>query len=93
MLRNDRFDSNVVLKKAFDFALRIIRLSRYLVETKKEYVLSKEILVAGTNIGKHVKQADDAEHRDVFISEMGIARRKASETEDWLLLLFYGRVY
>ncbi len=79
---------SIVLEKAFAFALRIIKLNRYLIEEKKEYVLSKELLVSGTHVGKHIKEAVNAESKTVFISEMGFARRKASETEYWLQLLF-----
>ncbi len=78
---------NPVLEKSFAFALRIIKLNRYLIEEKKEYVLSKELLVSGTHIGKHIKEAVNAESKTVFTSEMGFARRKASETEYWLQLL------
>lgn len=78
---------NVVLEKAFAFALRIVRLNRYLIEEKKEFVLSKELLTAGTHIGKHIKEAASGESRETFIYEMGIARRKTSETEYWLQLL------
>ena len=79
---------NPVLEKSFAYALRIVKLNRYLVDEKREFVLSKELLVAGTHIGKHIKEAVDAESRQIFISEMGLARRKASETEYWLQLLF-----
>ena len=79
---------SIVLEKSINFALRIIKLNRYLIEEKKEYVLSKELLISGTHIGKHIKEAVDAETRSVFVNEMGIARRKASETEYWLQLLF-----
>ncbi len=79
---------NPVLDKSFAFALRIVKLNRYMVDEKREFVLSKELLIAGTHIGKHIKEAVDAESRQVFISEMAIARRKASETEYWLQLLF-----
>ena len=67
---------NVVLDKSLAFALRIARLYRYLVDEKREFVRSKELLVAGTHIGKHVKEAV-AESRQVFINEFGAARRKA----------------
>src|SRR5262245_6317098 len=80
-------EDNIVLRKSFAFALRILRLYRYLVDRKKEFVLSKELLVAGTNIGKHVKEAVSAESRQVFLSEFGVAKRKASETEYWLQLI------
>jgi len=79
---------NPVLEKSFAFALRIIKLNRYLVEEKKEFVLSKELLVSGTHIDKHIKEATDGESHQIFINEMAIARRKASETEYWLQLLF-----
>lgn len=59
---------------------------------QSEFVLSKELLISGTNIGRHVKAAVGAENRDVFISEFGIARRRALETEYWLLVLFHGEI-
>ena len=34
--------------KSFKFALRIVKLYRYLTEEKKEYVLSKQLLRSGT---------------------------------------------
>jgi four helix bundle protein len=83
-------EKNIVLEKSFAFALRIVNLYRYLVNEKKEFVLSKEMLVAGTNIGRHVKEAVFAESREMFISEFGIARRKSADTEYWLQLLVCG---
>jgi four helix bundle protein len=84
-------EKNIGLEKAFAFALRIIKLYRYryLVEVKKEFVLSKELLVSGTSIGRHVKKAVFAESRDVFVNEFGIARRKSADTEYWLQLLLH----
>jgi four helix bundle protein len=82
-------ENNVVLEKSFAFALRIIKLYRYLLDEKKEYVLSKELLTAGTNIGRHVKEAVYAESREVFIIEFGVARRKSADTEYWLQLLLF----
>jgi len=84
--------NNVVLEKSLDFALRIVRLCHYLNEEKREYVLSKELLISGTNIGRHVRAAIGAENRDTFISEFGVARRRALETEYWLLVLFHGDI-
>jgi len=78
---------NVVLEKSFAFALRIVNLYRYLVEQKKEFVLSKELLIAGTGIGKHVNEAVFAESRQVFVVEFGTARRKSADTDYWLRLL------
>ena len=81
---------SIVLEKSFAFALRIVKLNRYLIEEKNEFTLSKELLLSGTHIGKHIKEAVDAESRETFIKEMGIARRKSSEAEYWLQLLYQG---
>jgi hypothetical protein len=62
---------NPVLEKSF--ALRIIKLYKYLCEEKTEYVLSKAVLSSGTHIGKHVREALSGESRQVFVSEMAIA--------------------
>lgn len=78
---------NPVLEKSFAFALRIVKLYKYLGEDKTEYVLSKAVLTAGTHVGKHVKEAGSGESRQVFISEMATALKKATETEYWLELL------
>jgi four helix bundle protein len=52
----------------------------------------KELLISGTNIGKHIKAAVGAENRETFISEFGVARRRSLETEYWLLVLFHGGI-
>jgi four helix bundle protein len=83
-------ENNVVLEKAIAFALRIIKLYRYLVEQKKEFVLSKELLVAGTNIGKHINEAVNAESKEIFVTGFDIARRRSADTDYWLLLLHSG---
>lgn len=82
---------NVILEKSFAFALRIVKLYQYLCDEKREYVISKQLLTAGTYIGQHVKEATAAESKQVFTQEMGIALRKASETEYWLQLLYHAK--
>ena len=83
-------ENNLVLEKSLAFALRIIKLYRYLVDQRKEFVLSKEILIAGTNIGKHVNEAVHAESKEIFVAGFDIARRRSADTEYWLLLLRHG---
>ena len=78
---------SIFLEKAFAFALRTVKLYQYLCEVKHEFILSKQLLNAGTYIGKHVKEANAAESNWVFTQEMSVALRKASETEYWLELL------
>lgn len=79
--------SNLILDKSFDFALRIIKLYRYLVEEKKEYVLSKQVLRSGTSIGANIHEAVEAQSKADFIHKMSISLKEARETEYWLKLL------
>lgn len=78
---------NVVREKSFDFALRIVKMYRYLVENKKEFVLSKQVLRAGTAIGANVEEACQAESKPDFVHKLSIANKEAFETNYWLRLL------
>ena len=82
---------SIVLEKAIKFALRIVKLYRYLSDEKNEYVLSKQVLISGTHIAKFIKDATNAESRQVFSNDMQTALKRASETEFWLLLLHEGK--
>ncbi len=81
---------SLVLDKAIKFALRIVKLHRFLAEEKHEYVLSKQILLSGTHIAKFINDATQAESKQVFSGDMQTALKKATETEFWLLLLHEG---
>lgn len=78
---------NVIVNKSKTFALRIIRLYKYLTETKKEFVLSKQVLRSGTSIGANVKEGIRGQSKADFYAKMNIALKEASETEYWLELL------
>ena len=78
---------NLIVDKSKSFALRIIKLYKYLVSEKKEYILSKQILRCGTSIGANVKEAIRGQSKADFYSKMNIALKEASESEYWLELL------
>ena len=78
---------SVVREKSFAFALRIVKMSQYLQEQKREYVLSKQLLRSGTAIGALVREADQAESRADFIHKLAIALKEANESEYWIELL------
>ena len=78
---------NIVMIKSYAFALRIIRLYKYLITEQKEYVLSKQVLRSGTAIGALVKEAEHAQSKADFLNKMNIALKEANETEYWLMLL------
>ena len=76
-----------VEEKSFQFAIRIVNLYRYFTDTKREFVLSKQLLRCGTSIGANIAEAEQAQSRPDFISKLGIALKEASETDYWLRLL------
>lgn len=78
---------NEIEKRTFDFAVRIVKLKDFLIENKKEYELSRQILKSGTSIGANVTEAQQAQSRADFISKMNIALKEAAETKFWLRLL------
>lgn len=78
---------NIIHTKSYAFALRIIKLYKYLVAEKKEYVLSKQVLRSGTAIGALVKESENAQSKADFIHKLNIALKEANETEYWLMLL------
>jgi len=78
---------NVVKDKSFAFALRIVKLAKYLQEQKREFVLSKQVLRSGTAIGALIREAEHAQSKADFISKMSIALKEANETDYWLDLL------
>ena len=82
-----RSESNVVLEHSFSFAIRIIKLHKFLVEKHKAFSLADQLLRAGTSIGANVTEAQDAQSRKDFVSKLSIALKEAKETRYWIQLL------
>jgi len=76
--------------KSIDFAIKIIQLYKTLIEERKEYVMSKQLLRSGTAIGALIREAEHAESTADFLHKMNIALKEANETSYGLLLLFKG---
>ena len=80
-------ENNQILTDSKTFALRIIKLYKFLNEEKKVYILAKQILRSGTSIGANVRESVNAQSRMDFINKLNIALKEANETEYWLELL------
>lgn len=78
---------NVILRKTYNFAVRIVRLHQVLVSEDQEYILSSQILKSGTSIGANSKEAIGGQSRKDFKSKLSIAYKEARETHYWLRLL------
>jgi len=76
-----------VENKSFQFAVRIVKLYKYLNDSKNELTLSKQLLRSGTGIGANIAEAQQAQSHADFISKMSIALKEAAETNYWLRLL------
>ena len=78
---------SILLTKSKAFAIRIVYLYKYLINEKKEYILSKQLLRSGTSVGANIREARFAQSMPDFISKMSIALKEMSETQYWLELL------
>ena len=78
---------NILIDKSITFASRIIKLHRFLIKSKKETIISKQIVRSGTSIGANINEANYGQSKADFISKMHIALKETAETEYWLRLL------
>ena len=80
--------NNLLAELSKNFALRIIKLHKFLREERQEYVISNQIGRSGTSIGANIHEAQYAQGRRDFISKLEIALKEANETGYWLELLY-----
>lgn len=80
-------ESNLIIDKSMNFAVRIVNLYKFLKDNRSEHILSKQVLRSGTSIGANVKEAVRAQSKADFNTKMHIALKEASETEYWIELL------
>jgi four helix bundle protein len=78
----------MVESKSKAFAVRIVRLYQFLTEQKREFVLSKQLLRAGTRIGANIREGTQAFSRNDFVFKMNTALKECNETCYWLEILY-----
>ena len=79
---------DILLEKSFAFAIRIVKMYQFLCESKKEYVLSKQVLRSGTSIGANIRESKRGQTTPDFYTKLTIALKEADETAYWLELLY-----
>jgi len=87
MIKWGGMTENVVKTKSFNFAVRIVRLQRFLAEKKGERTLSRQILRSGTSVGAMIREAEHAQSTKDFISKLSIAQKEINESIYWLEIL------
>jgi four helix bundle protein len=78
---------SILRRKSYAFALRIVKLCRWLQDEKKEFVLSRQLLRSGTAVGALVYEAEFAQSKADFINKLHVGLKEANETNYWLMLL------
>lgn len=78
---------NAIKEKSYQFAIKTVQTYKYLSESRKEFVLSKQLLCSGTAVGALVLEAEQAESKSDFIHKMSITLKEANESDYWIDLL------
>ena len=74
-------------EKSMAFAVRAVKLARWLREEKKEFSLADQVLRSGTSIGANLAEARYAASRKDFLNKCKIAQKECAETFFWIQLL------
>jgi len=83
---------NELLDVTFELALKAIDFCE-LLESKRKYVIARQLLKASTSVGANSREAQGAESKADFIHKLKIAYKEAKETEYWLSLCQYSSHY
>ena len=84
---DDYIKKNPLLLKSFLLSLEIIKLYKFLTEEKHEYIMSKQLLKAGTSVGANSNEAVVGQSKKDFVAKLSIARKESYETKYWIDLL------
>ncbi|MCX6291030.1 MAG: four helix bundle protein [Bacteroidetes bacterium] len=91
-MKKELIEKNLIVKLTFEFALDIINYCEML-ESKRKFVVSNQLLKAGTSIGANAQEAQNAESKKDFIHKFKVAAKEMDETNYWLLLCKYAAHY
>jgi four helix bundle protein len=78
---------NILQDKSYKFALRIVKTFQFMCKEKNEYILSKQLLRAGTSIGANIEEAIGGQSGKDFIAKISISYKEARESHYWIRLL------
>ena len=85
-------DSPLIIKSK-EFALQIIKVCNFIKQTKKESVLTNQLIRSGTSVGANIREAFYGHGTADFIAKLQIALKECSESEYWLELLIESGYY
>lgn len=91
-MQQNKPSPNIIVDISFNFSLKIVKYAD-LLESKRKYIIARQLLKSGTSIGANIREAQNAESKSDFIHKMKIAAKEADETEYWLLICKYSEEY
>lgn len=73
--------------KSYDFALEVVKLTIRLQAERKEYVISRQLLKAGTSIGANIEEGLGGQSKRDFIAKFSISYKELRESYYWIRIL------
>jgi len=73
--------------RAYEFALRAVKLCRELAKDRLGSIMVSQLVRSGTAIGANREEAQAAQSKRDFTHKMYIARKEAFETRYWLRII------
>lgn len=77
---------NPLKEKSYNFARETAKICLVIQGSKREYILSKQLLRSATSIGANVEEALGGESERDFFHKISISYKEARETHYWLRL-------
>lgn len=75
-------------ERAFEFAVRVVKLCQVLDETSgASRTLANQLLRSGTSIGANLEESKGGQSKADYLTKVSISLKEARETHYWLRLL------
>lgn len=74
---------SLLITKSKSFALEIIKVCNIVKQSKKETVLTNQLIRSGTSVGANIREAFYGHGKADFIAKLQIALKECSESEYW----------
>lgn len=78
---------NPILTKSFDFSIEIVKFCYAIQKRENEYIISKQLIRAGTSIGANIEESQGAISKADFIHKLHVSLKEARESNYWLRIL------
>jgi four helix bundle protein len=82
-----KHNDSPLTKKSYNFAVRIVKMVKFIKCSAKEYGILNQVYRSGTAIGALVSEATYAQSPADFVNKLSIALKECNETYYWLNIL------